>query len=231
MPDQPLITVRGEASLEVPAEIARFTVAVLAKHPDRTTVLSRLNERGSAVQAILDAHRDAIEDMETTAIQVSPIIDYGKSRERVLGYRAGLRHTIAVTDFDRLGELLARLADQELTEVAGPWWALRPDSPVHDAVRRAREYADALGGELTGLIELTDGQVRSEPPVRFAASRMMAPGQQAEPEFSFELSPARQTVSAAVEARFRMTEPDLAGGSQPRSSDITDPESADGIRG
>lgn len=45
------------------------------------------------------------------------------------------------------------------------WWSLRPDSPAHararrqvvqEALKRAREYADALGSHLTALLEIAD---------------------------------------------------------------------------
>ncbi len=57
------------------------------------------------------------------------------------------------------------LADAELVTVEGPWWALRPDSPVHrqarlaaarDAAVRAGEYAEAFGGRLGDLLEAAD---------------------------------------------------------------------------
>jgi uncharacterized protein len=66
---------------------------------------------------------------------------------------------ITVRDFTVVGELVASLSDEDLVTVAGPWWALRPDSPVYrdarlaaarDAMVRAREYADAFGGGIAG---------------------------------------------------------------------------------
>jgi uncharacterized protein YggE len=57
------------------------------------------------------------------------------------------------------------LSDEDLVSVAGPWWALRPDRPVYrdarlaaarDAMVRAREYAEAFGGGIAGLIEAAD---------------------------------------------------------------------------
>jgi len=42
-----------------------------------------------------------------------------------------------IRDFTVLGELMARLADGELVTMAGPWWSLRPDSPVYRQARIA----------------------------------------------------------------------------------------------
>ena len=138
------------------------------------------------------------------------------------GYVGMVRHKVTVTGFDRLGDLVGRLADQELTEVAGPWWALRPDSAVYrrarteaarDAVRRARDYARALGSEVRGLIELADAELLSDGAVPMAvagATRSLRRRQEVEPEeLTIDLEPAKQVVRATVEARFRITEPDL----------------------
>ena len=89
--------------------------------------------------------------------------------------------------------------------MAGPWWSLRPDSPAHrearhaaiaDALRRAREYAEALGARVTALLELADtgrGGPADDGPggVRRAGGAEGAP-----PEL--ELDPQPQTVQAAV---------------------------------
>jgi uncharacterized protein YggE len=99
-----------------------------------------------------------------------------------------------------------------------------PDSPVqrnaridatHDAVRRARDYAHALGSELTELVELADARLLSasngpgQPMVMAAGGAPRGRQAPALEEFTFDIVPARQTVRATVEARFRITSPDL----------------------
>jgi uncharacterized protein YggE len=120
-----------------------------------------------------------------------------------------------VTDFTVLGELLLRLADQDQTSVSGPWWALRPGSPVHrearraaiaDAIVRGREYADALGARVTGLVEVADtGMSAGGAPRAMALALRGSADSGAVP--ALDLDPQRQTVSATVEARFRISEP------------------------
>jgi uncharacterized protein YggE len=140
----------------------------------------------------------------------------------VTGYTGTVTTTVTVVDFTVLGELMLRLADEEQTGVAGPWWSLRPASPVYaqarraaidEAVGRAREYAAALGARVAGLVELSDAGL-SRPPEPVAAGRMLrfggAPGGAAAPEL--DLEPARQTVYAQVEARFTITEPTALAG-------------------
>jgi uncharacterized protein YggE len=125
-----------------------------------------------------------------------------------------------VHDFGHLGDLVAELALLDMTDVGGPRWSLSPDSQiyrdtrveaVHDAVRRAREYAGALGAELTGLVDLADtglGIVTGErSAVRLSAGA--ASGISGPEQVAFDVVPVRQKVTAQVEARFTMSAPDL----------------------
>jgi len=140
-----------------------------------------------------------------------------KPREKISGYYARGGFTVTVRDFAVLGELVTGLADSDLVTVNGPDWRLRPDSPVYrtariaaaqDATTRAGEYAEAFGGRINGLVEAADTGLLA-PQTRnmgFAAARAApaAAGYEA-PTFDFE--PAKQTVTAQVEARYTMTAP------------------------
>jgi uncharacterized protein YggE len=120
---------------------------------------------------------------------------------------------------------MSELASQELSEVGGPWWELRPGSPVYrqariaatmDAVSRARDYAEGLGCELAGLVELADARMLSsdsgpgEQTARFTAKLPQRSQVAAPEEYALDLAPVQQTVRATVEARFRITPPDLS---------------------
>jgi hypothetical protein len=177
------------------------------------------------IDAILSRFGNAIEKIETNRVRVGPQFRNGRPRERISGYVGVAQHHITVADFDRLGELVAQLADQDLTTVSGPWWDLRRDSPAHrdarieavkEAVQRARDYAEALGSRLIALVELADAQLLSDgggsvgPFAAASASRRMAPHRATEPdELTFDITPAKQTVWATIEARFLITAPEL----------------------
>jgi uncharacterized protein len=226
MAQQPVLAVKGEAVFEVEPDVARIEVSVAAVDGDRTRTLRLLTERAAAVAKVLDGFPDVVERTEASAIRVSPQLAGQAGPDRAPGYHGAVYHAITVTGFDRLGELMAQLGDQELAQVGGPWWELRPGSPayrrvrvaaVRDAVRRARDYAAALGSELVGLIELADarllsdsrGQAEALTPSKAGLPhrvRAAAPADQV----VVGLVPARQVVRATVEARFTIREPDLA---------------------
>ncbi len=234
MTDQPLISVRGEAVLQVDPEIAIVSVAISARDRDRHRALELLARRGDEIAALARSHGEAVEKVEGGSAHVHPELKEGKPRERIAGYVARSQYALTVRDFSVLGELVGSVAEQEMTTVNGPWWSLRPDSPVYrkarlkaarEAIERAREYAEAFGGTLSGLVEVADtGLLGDSPPETLAAAAPMATRWMgAEPDpVTFNFEPVAQTVRASVEARFTMTSPDLTSPDQP-SPDLTSP--------
>jgi uncharacterized protein YggE len=214
MAEQPMIAVRGEATREVPPELAVFSVTVAARDKDRQTALTRLTERAAELRTHLDDFPDAIERRETTGVQVHPELKRGGG-ERIAAYAGSVTTTVTVTDFGVLGELLLRLAGREQTAVSGPWWQLRPGSragadvrreAVTDALGRAREYAEAVGARVDRLVEIADeGAGGGGQPMM----RMAAFGGAPEADLELQVDPQLQTVQASVLVRVTITEPTL----------------------
>ncbi|MFD6970328.1 SIMPL domain-containing protein [Streptomyces sp. NPDC059979] len=221
-PEVPRVAVRGEARLEVDPEIARIGITVSARGTDRRSALEDLTRRNNAVLDLVKSYGDPVEKLETGAFSITPELTRHGRAERIRAYHGRVHITAELSDFTTLGELTTRLADLELTQVDGPWWALRPTSPAHgqarrqavlEAVQRAREYAEALGARLAALVELADLGAENAAP--FAAApgagmRTMAfsATEDAGPP-PLDLEPQRQTVYAQVNARFTMTPPQL----------------------
>ncbi|RKR88475.1 hypothetical protein BDK92_2803 [Micromonospora pisi] len=215
MVEGPVVAVRGEAFREVPPELARFAVTVNVRERDRPTTLTRLAERAEAVRGLIDSYGPAIERRETGQLGVYP--QTKRSGERVIGYHGSVTTTVTVTDFSVLGELMLRLGEEDQTQVAGPWWALRPESPVYrevrraaigEAVDRAREYADALGARVTALVQLADPGVEQHRSMMMVGSAQGFRSKGAMDSVpDLDLDPQVQTIQAAIEARFTISEP------------------------
>jgi uncharacterized protein len=227
MPMPPVLSVRGEATLEVEPELARIEVSVAAAAAEAGAARRLLAERGEVVEKLLGEFGDVIEKSESSGMRLTPQLP-GRGGTGRTSYHGAIHHSITVTGFDRLGELMARLSATDMTEVGGPWWDLRPGSPVYrearvaavaDAVSRARDYASAVASELSGLVELADAHLLSETrgPAEPRALTPPSPRLPQRPralpavEPAFDLAPVRQRVRATVEARFTITKPDLSG--------------------
>ncbi|MER6450557.1 SIMPL domain-containing protein [Streptomyces venezuelae] len=221
-PEVPRVAVRGEARIEVDPEIARIGITVSARGTDRRTALEDLTRRNNTALDLIKSYGDPVEKLETGAFSITPELTRHGRAERVRAYHGRVHITAELSDFTTLGELTTRLADLELTEVDGPWWALRPTSPAHgqarrqavlEAVQRAREYAEALGANLAALVELADlGAENAAPFAAAPGAGMRTMAFSATEETGpppLDLEPQRQTVYAQVNARFTMTPPQL----------------------
>lgn len=211
MAEQPTIVVRGEAQRQVPPDQAEISITLRARDRDREAVLARLTERAAEVRAAVDAF--PVERRETGHMRIYPELKRGG--ERVVAYTGSMVTSVTVTEFEQLGDLLLRLARVDLASVAGPWWQLRPGNAaeaevrtaaVHEALRRAREYAEAVGARVDRLIEIADeapafGMVSME---GFAVA-----GGAGSDTPSIEVDPELQTVRASVTVRVAITEPTL----------------------
>ncbi|KOT29106.1 periplasmic immunogenic protein [Streptomyces caelestis] len=219
-PGAPHLAVRGEAHLETAPDLARIAVTLTARGRDRRTTLDDLTRRNAHALDLLKSYGDAVEHLETGALTVTPELSPHGRGERIRAHHGTAHLTADLGDFTALGALVTRLADLDLTRVDGPLWILRPDSPahrearrqaVHDALRRAREYAEALGTTLTALIELTDTGTGTGHPDPFARTRSTAFAVATEdaPPPPLDLEPRRQHVHAEVDARFTLQPPRL----------------------
>ncbi|WP_416967236.1 SIMPL domain-containing protein [Streptomyces sp. 4F14] len=219
--EAPLVTVRGEARIETAPEIARVWVTVSARGRDRRHVLEDLTRRNATALDLIASYGDAVERVSSGSFSVAPEpTAYGRG-ERVRAYHGRVRIAARLTDFTALGELVTRLADLDLTSVEGPEWELRADSPVpaearrtaaRDAVRRAREYADALGTTLAALVSLTDDEPGRTPRSRSNFSRSVIQVSAAAAESApapLDLEPPQLSVEASAVARFTLHPPAL----------------------
>jgi uncharacterized protein len=226
MHNSPIVAVRGEVALEVEPEVARIEVSIAARSSDRAATIKALTERDAEVSLIFGDFDEIIEKSESSGVRLRPQ-QLGAGPACEPSFHGVIHHVVTVISFGRLGELMGQLAEDDLTEVGGPWWDLRPGSPVYrqarmaavaDAVRRARDYASAVGSELVGLVELADAHMLSESrgpaePRALAGSSARLPHRPravAAEEPVFDLAPAPQAVRAVVEARFIISAPDLA---------------------
>jgi uncharacterized protein len=216
-----VVSVRGEANLEADPELCEFAVTVTARDKDRRTALEQLTKRNKDLLDQLKAeYGEALEKLETGRFSVYPELR-NKRSDKVGPYQGSVRVRIVVKDFTVLGEMITRIADAEGRSIDGPFWSLRRDSEVYrrarteavgEAVRRAREYADALGSQLTALLELADtglstGGAPAPQGRRMYAMATSARGMADEGLPALDLEPTRQNVYAAVEARFSATQP------------------------
>lgn len=217
-----VVSVRGEATLEADPELCEFAVTVTARDRDQRTALEQLTQRNKALlDQIKSGYGDALEKLETGRFSVYPEWRSRKT-DKIGPYQGSVRVRIVVKDFAVLGEMVTKLADADGRSVDGPYWSLRRDSTVYqqarteavsEALRRGHEYAEAVGSKLVELLELADtglsgGNAPAPQGRAMYAMAAAAPGSASyDGPPALDLEPVRQSVYAAVEARFSATQP------------------------
>jgi len=204
----PLVTVRGEAQLEGPPDLATVALTLHASgdSPERTR--SQLAEGSAKVAELLRQFEVSLERSSTTGVHVFPIFNR-RTPPKITGYQGTFSTQIVVADLESLSPLVLALTALPNSQVDGPWWSLRPDNPMYrearlaaiaDARRRADDYAAAFGTTVADLVEVSDlntgfGGVRE--------MRAFAMAKGAE-DAAFEFEPATQSVSGQVTVRFSL---------------------------
>jgi uncharacterized protein YggE len=208
----PVVTVRGEAELVSPPDLATISATVHATGGDADKVRRDLADSSARIRAIVDEHQQVLERHGTSGLHVGPTFS-GRGARRISGYRGSLTTELVVADFAALPRLLAAVTALDGAQLNGPWWSLRPTNPVHrqvriaaiaDARQRAADYAAAFDASLGSLVEVSDleGSFQPQPRMMKAAFAMDAASGSGEPEL--DLEPAEQRVSAQVTVRFQL---------------------------
>ncbi len=220
MTSEATVSVRGEAILDAEPELAVVTIAAEARGGDHSTALSLLSERVKAVSDVVTRYAAGIERSETSRLTVYPELAHKKT-EKVRRYVGHCTLSLTVHDFGVLSDLLVAASTIELVTIDGPWWRMRSNSEVYrrarlaaaaDALTRARDYAEAFGAQLTGLLEVADQGMSPQHEGRSRGGRfaMLASSSAASPAPEFALEPVMQEIVGSVEARFTISPPDLA---------------------
>jgi uncharacterized protein YggE len=204
----PLVTVRGEAQLEGPPDLATLALTLHASGDSAERTRSQLAEGSAAVTQLLQRFEAALERSSTSGLHVSPVFNR-RSPAKITGYQGTFTTQIVVADFDSLSPLVLALTALPNSQIDGPWWSLRPDNQmfrdarlaaIADARRRADDYAAAFGTTLADLVEVSDTNAGFGG-VRELRAFAMAKGAD---DASFEFEPAVQTVSGQVTVRFSL---------------------------
>jgi uncharacterized protein YggE len=206
----PIVTVRGEAQLEGPPDLAGLSCTLHASGDSTEATRAQLATGSQAVAALLEQFPGALERSSTSGLHVSPTFNH-RNPTKITGYTGTFTTTLVVSDFEALSELILALSALPSSQVDGPWWSLKPDNPMYrevrlaaiaEARRRAEDYAAAFGATVSELVEVSDlDSGMGVPPMRMKG---MAMEMAAAADASFAFEPALQTVSGNVTVRFTL---------------------------
>lgn len=208
------IVVKGTGEVRVAPDQATLTLSIITRDPEAAVAAEK---NAARQERVLGALRDAgIEDrlLATVGYGVQP--DYARDERRnrkLVGYVAQARIRVGPLDPEHVGEHI----DTALAAGANEIDSLRFSSSaikelqrqalveaVHDARAAAEAIADAAGGRLGALLEITTEQSRDPGIVvrRYATAEAMAAAPQT------QIEAGEIVVQATVIARWKFLESD-----------------------
>jgi uncharacterized protein len=205
----PLVTVRGEAQLEGPPDVATVVLTLHASGDSAERTRAQLAEGSGTVVQLLQQFEAALERSSTRGIHVSPVFNR-RTPTKITGYRGTFSTEVVIADFESLSPLVLALTALPSSQLDGPWWSLRPDNQMYrearlaaiaDARRRADDYAAAFGTSVADLVEVSDLNAVFSGGVREMRAFAAANGAD---DAVFEFEPAPQSVSGQVTVRFSL---------------------------
>ncbi|MBT6442858.1 MAG: SIMPL domain-containing protein [Alphaproteobacteria bacterium] len=204
----PHVQVQGVGTSQAVPDIAMIGAGVVTVSKSAGDAMARNNTRMVAVLAAAKAAGIATNDVQTSALRLTPRTDTrqgGQDRmPNVVGYRAENRARITARDLPGLGRLLDALVAVGANVLNGPHFGLTDPNAARDAARRlafadarrrASLYAAEAGRTLGPVIMVTeDGGGPGRP-----QGRVMMLGAESAP-----IAPGELEFTARVMVRFKL---------------------------
>ena len=206
------ISVVGTAEMQVAPTSARISFGARAEHKDARDAMAEVTRRMSEILEGLAAEGVASGDLRTRRIDVSPVWSQtrqGGGQRQVTGFVASNMVELTVRDLDRLGERLDLVLRLGANDMGGLQFehgdaAAQEDRlrviAVEDAIRKARQLAEASGMGLGPARHITDGGGQGyQPMMRMEMARAAA---------DVPVAPGDLTLSHSVTVAFDMFVPE-----------------------
>ena len=159
------VKVRGDAVIRAEPDEAMLWITLTALEDSPSAALRGVSARANALVEMLDGLGIAKAERSTTGVNVHEEFEHGAEGRRSLGYRAATRVSVRLNDHELIGGLIERAVEELAARIDGPHWQIAPDNPARlkaareaaaDAQRKARAYADGIGGKLGPPLELSE---------------------------------------------------------------------------
>lgn len=206
------ISVVGTAEMQVAPTSARISFGARAEHKEAGDAMAEVTRRMAAILDELAEAGVASGDLRTRRIDVSPVwsqIRQGSGQRQITGFVASNMVELTVRDLDRLGEMLDLVLRLGANDMGGLQFqhgdaAAQEDTlrvmAVEDAIRKARQLAEASGMGLGPARHINDGGGQGpQPMMRMEMARAAS---------DVPVAPGELTLSHSVTVAFDMFVPD-----------------------
>lgn len=203
------LTVTGTGESRVAPDMASIQMGVTTQGPGAAEAMRQNSARQAAVIAALAGAGIEQADIQTSGLNLNPVMDYGEGRApTVTGYQASNMVTVRVRDVPRLGEVLDTIVSAGANEINGITF-LRDDNAaaqddarraaVEDARHKAGVLAEAAGLTLGPVLVIRDSAVAEGP------RPMMMEARAAADSAAVPIAAGDIATTATVEMQFALT--------------------------
>lgn len=232
-PNDPLLSVRGESSRFVDPDLAELNAAIEVTRDTQRDAVEATSDSVESVRRDLQRLGGVVREASslrhpltwsTRRVTTSPEWDHATQSPsgRIVGSAS---MSIYVRDFALLGAIERLATDVPGFQLNQVVWEVDPENAtwrevrlaaIAEALRKGRDYAEALGSQLHAVEHVADlGLLDAAPNLRFEARAHAGPGFPGAfargGSDTATLDPVPLQLTAAVEARFRMAPVPLAG--------------------
>jgi uncharacterized protein YggE len=206
MPETPRLSVRGQATLSVPPDVAVVTLGAVARRETAQAAFNQASTTGNQLQEFLRAQGVAERDITTRQLSLTP--EFGRAVEGqgapLVGWRATNILTVKIRDFSQIGAIIdgaARILGND-AQISGISFAVEDTAviaararelAIADARQRAEQIAAAAGVRLVRILSITENFAPPPTPVPVARAPVAAAA--AAPE----IAPGEQNLTVSVE--------------------------------
>lgn len=203
------LTVTGEGQSRIAPDLATVQLGVTTQADSAAEAMRQNSDQQAAVIAALREAGLAEADIQTSGLNLSPLMQYGEGvAPSVTGYQATNLVSIRVAELAQLGEVLDAIVEAGANEIQGiaftredgaePLDAARRDA-VEDARRKAEVLAGAAGLSLGPVLTLRDLAQNGGGP------RPMMRMEAAMADSSVPVQPGELSMTAQVEIEYALT--------------------------
>ena len=213
--DEAVVSVAGEAELQVPADQANFELSVVTEAATPEAALSENSKRLDKVLAALRQAGLADDELSTGSLAVNPRWSQRPHqatpdwKPEIIGYMVSNRLRVKTVKMTGVGRFVATAVKAGANEVNGLFFDLADERRYRQeaialATRNARDdarsLAGAAGASLGRIVSLTLDDARPTPVQAMAGRAFLAEAQMAPPILSGEVT-VRARVSAVYELK------------------------------
>lgn len=208
-PGMSRLTVTGQGEARVAPDTAQIQLGVTTQAASAAEAMAQNAERQTAVIAALTNAGVDQADVQTSGLNLNPMMDYGEGRApTVTGYQASNMVMVRVSDVPRLGEVLDAIVAAGANEINGISFTRDDSRATEDEARRAAvDDARHKAEILAEAADLTLGPVLvlRDSPMPEGPRPMMMEARAAADSAGVPIAAGEVALTAMVEMQFALT--------------------------